>query len=177
MTGVQTCALPISFSIDVSWTASTDNIGVTGYEVFVDGNLITITSSTSITISGLDSNTMYSFTVLAKDLVNNKSAESPAVFGTTLEDTEAPSIPINLVVSDETDSSFKITWNESTDNTAVTGYDIYLDGIFNGTTAIISYTITNLSVSTSYAVTVLAKDAVNNQSEQSSPVNGTTTDG
>jgi endonuclease I/chitodextrinase len=166
-----------TFSIDVSWTASTDNIGVTGYEVFVDGNLITITSSTSITISGLDSNTMYSFTVLAKDLVNNKSAESPAVFGTTLEDTEAPSIPINLVVSDETDSSFKITWNESTDNTAVTGYDIYLDGIFNGTTAIISYTITNLSVSTSYAVTVLAKDAVNNQSEQSSPVNGTTTDG
>jgi len=120
---------------------------------------------------------MYSFTVLAKDLVNNKSAESPAVDGTTLEDTEAPSIPINLVISDETDSSFKITWNASTDNTAVTGYDIYLDGIFNGSATNISYVITNLSTSTTYAVTVLAKDAANNKSEQSSVVNGTTTDG
>jgi endonuclease I/chitodextrinase len=166
-----------TYSIDISWSASTDNIAVTNYEVFVDGNLTTITSSTSTTISDLDSNTTYSFTVLAKDLINNKSAQSSPENGTTLQDTEAPSIPINLVISDETDSSFKLAWDSSTDNTAVTGYDVYIDGAFNATTTINSYTVIGLSASTSYDAAVLAKDAENNQSALSATVNGNTTDG
>ncbi|WP_456423215.1 fibronectin type III domain-containing protein, partial [Lutibacter sp.] len=68
-----------------------------------------------------------------------------------------------------------LAWTASTDNVGVTGYDIYVDGVFNGTTATTAYTITGLSPTTTYSLTVLAKDGANNTSAQSTPVNGTTT--
>ena len=80
-------------SIGVSWTASTDNIAVTKYEVYVDGNLNGNSANTNYTISGLNSNTTYAVTVLAKDIANNKSSQSAAVNGTTTIDNEAPTVP------------------------------------------------------------------------------------
>ena len=59
-------------AITVSRTASTDNIGVTGYNVYLDGILTTQTTNTSATITDLNTNTTYSFTVVAKDLINNR---------------------------------------------------------------------------------------------------------
>ena len=91
-------------------------------------------------------------------------------------DTEAPTTPTNVTISDETSTSFKVSWSASTDNTGVTGYDIYIDGNFNASTGDISYIVNDLQPSTTYVVSVLAKDEVNNMSEQSSPVNATTTD-
>jgi len=166
-----------TFSIDLSWDASTDNVGVSSYEIYVDGNLNGEVSTTNYTITNLASNTNYSLTVLAKDVAENTSAQSAPEMAMTLEDTQAPTIPMNVVISNETDVSFKITWDASTDDTAVTGYDIYLDGMFNATTANTAYTPNGLTASTTYSVTVLAKDAVNNQSAQSTPVNATTTNG
>ena len=81
------------------------------------------------------------------------------------------------MISNETDMSFKITWNASTDNTAVTEYDVFLDGSLTTTTANTTYTPNGLTASTTYSVTVLAKDAVGNESAQSAPVNATTTSG
>lgn len=165
-----------TFSLDVSWTASTDNVGVTSYEIYVDGNLSTSVSGTSVTLNNLNSNTTYAIRVLAKDLADNASAQSTAVNGTTLQDTQAPTAPTNVMVSSETDTSFIVSWTASTDNTAVTGYDIYLDGNLNGsTTTATTYTASGLTPSTTYAITIKAKDAVNNQSPASTPVNGTTT--
>lgn len=71
-------------SVDLSWTASTDNVGVAGYEVFVNG-LGTPASSTttSTTVSGLAAGTTYSFTVKAKDAAGNRSAASSAIAVTT----------------------------------------------------------------------------------------------
>lgn len=166
-----------TFSIDLTWDASTDNVGVSSYDVFVDGNLVGATSDTNYTITNLASNTSFSLTVLAKDLANNESAQSSAINAMTLEDTEAPTVPMNVVISNETDVSFKITWDASTDNTAVTGYDVYLNGSFNSTTTNTTYTPNGLTASTTYSVTVLAKDAVGNESAQSTPVDGTTTSG
>ncbi len=164
-----------TFSLDVSWTASTDNVGVTSYNIYVDGNLNTSVSSTSVTINGLNSNTTYAIRISAKDLADNESAQSTAVNGTTLEDTQAPSVPTNVVISNETDTAFTVTWTASTDNTAVTGYDVYLDGNLNGsTTTATTYDVSGLTPSTTYAVTVRAKDAVGNQSAASTPVNATT---
>lgn len=164
-------------SIDLSWDASTDNVGVSNYEVYVDGNLETSTSNTSYSITGLASNTSYSLTVLAADVAENKSAQSAPLVRSTLQDTQAPTVPMNIVISNETDVSFKVTWDASTDDTGVTGYDVYLDNSFNATTSNTTYTVSGLTASTTYSVTVVAKDAVNNQSAQSSPVNGTTTNG
>jgi endonuclease I/chitodextrinase len=164
-------------SIDISWTASTDNIGVTGYNIYVDGVLEAQTTNTNVTISDLNTNTTYSFTVLAKDLINNMSPLSAAVNGTTDEDTQAPTTPGNVLVSNETDSSFKVSWSASTDNNAVSGYEVFVDGNLVATTNNLFYIVNNLNISTTYTVEILATDSDNNKSDKSAPLNATTTAG
>ena len=166
-----------TYSIDLSWTASTDNIGVSSYDVYVDGNLEASTSNINYTITGLSSNITYDLTVSARDIADNVSPQSAPLTVVTQEDTEAPSVPMNIVISDETDVSFKITWDPSTDNTEVIHYNIYIDNIFYDMINISSYTVYDLTASTTYSVTLDAVDGLNNTSAQSVPVNATTTDG
>ena len=164
-------------SIGVSWTASTDNIAVTKYEVYVDGNLNGNSANTNYTISGLNSNTTYAVTVLAKDIANNKSSQSTAVNGTTTIDNDAPTVPTDITITNQTGNGFKASWTASSDNTAVVGYDVFVDGTFNASTANTSYSINGLTESTTYSVSVLAKDEAGNKSAQSTVVNAVTTDG
>jgi endonuclease I len=95
-------------------------------------------------------------------------------WGIYATDTEAPSVPMNLSVSNETSSTIDLNWDASTDNVGVTGYDIYVGGVLNSSSATNSHTVTGLSASTMYSFTVLAKDFSNNMSAQSTAVNGTT---
>src|SRR4029077_3958829 len=67
----------------ISWTASTDNIGVTGYKVFRDGTQGGTPASTSFTDSGLTASTTYSYTVSAFDAALNNSALSSPLPVTT----------------------------------------------------------------------------------------------
>jgi endonuclease I/chitodextrinase len=166
-------------SIDVSWTASNDNVDVSGYNIYVDDVLTaqTSNSSTNTTISNLNTNTTYSFTVIARDIINNLSNASTPINGTTLQDTEAPTVPADIVISNASDSSFKVSWSASADNNAVAGYDVYVDGSLNASTTDLFYTVTGLNSSTTYSVEVLAKDVDNNKSEKSTALSGTTTDG
>ena len=164
-------------SFDISWTASTDNIAVTSYDVYVDGNLSGNTANTNFSLSNLNSSTTYSITVLAKDLVGNKSAQSAAANGTTLTDASAPTVPTNVTISNETGTSFKVSWSASTDNVSVSSYDVYIDGSLHGSAANTNYNVSSLTASTSYSVRVLAKDQANNLSAQSTAVTATTTDG
>jgi len=89
-------------------------------------------------------------------------------------DTEAPSIPMNVVVSNETSNTIDLSWDASTDNIGVTAYEIYVGGMLDQTVATTNATVTGLSASTTYSFTVLAKDAEGNSSAQSTPANGTT---
>ncbi|MGW5051815.1 carbohydrate binding domain-containing protein [Actinokineospora sp. NPDC004072] len=73
-------------SVSLAWNASTDNVGVAGYDVYRDGTLATSVTGTSATVGGLSPNTEYSFTVRAKDRAGNTSAQSTAVRGRTTED-------------------------------------------------------------------------------------------
>ena len=164
-------------SIDVTWTASTDNVGVTEYNIYVDGVLEAQTASNTVTIANLNTNTTYSFTILAKDLINNMSPLSAAVNGTTDGDTQAPTTPSNVLVSNETDSSFKVSWSASTDNNSISGYEVFVDGSLNATTTNLFHIVSGLNTSTTYTVEVLAKDTDNNKSEKSAPLNATTTAG
>ena len=164
-------------TIDASWTASEDNEAVSKYEIYANGTLNAETAEINYTLTGLNSNTGYAITVLAKDLANNQSELSEAVNITTLTDITAPSAPTNVTISNETGTSFKVNWSAATDDTAVTDYDIFVNGTLNGTTTLISYSVSDLTISTTYSVTVLAKDSENNTSEESVAVNATTTDG
>ena len=67
-----------STSVDLKWTASTDNIGVLAYDVYVGGIKKYTSATTSVTADSLVTNTTYSFTVKARDLAGNTSAASTA---------------------------------------------------------------------------------------------------
>jgi len=69
--------------LQLTWTASTDNIGVTGYDVYMNGTLKTSVTNTTAAISGLTSATTYSFDVIAKDLAGNVSVSSSTINATT----------------------------------------------------------------------------------------------
>ncbi len=68
-----------STSATVSWTASTDHVGVAGYRVYRNGNQIGTTASTSYADSGLTASTTYAYTVRAYDAAGNLSAASAAL--------------------------------------------------------------------------------------------------
>ena len=162
-------------TIDLSWNASTDNVGVTGYDVYQNGSLAGTTASTSYQATGLTANTAYSFYVIAKDAAGNSSAQSNTVNATTsAPDTTAPTTPTNLASSNITDSSVDLSWTASTDNVAVTGYDVYQGASVIGSTANTSYNVSGLASNTSYTFTVRAKDAAGNVSADSNAVNVTT---
>jgi len=84
-------------SVNLTWTASTDNIGVTGYEVFVNSEATprTTVTTTSATIGSLAAATAYNFKVRAKDAANNLSA-----FSATLSVTTNGTLPSPWVTAD-----------------------------------------------------------------------------
>lgn len=75
---------PTSNTISLSWTASTDNIGVVAYDIYKDGAFYTTVTGTTATASGLNPLTTYNFYVIAKDAAGNSSAASNTAQGTTL---------------------------------------------------------------------------------------------
>ncbi|NUS03921.1 MAG: chitinase [Nonomuraea sp.] len=70
-------------SVALAWDASTDNVKVTGYEIYRGGTLVTTVTGTSHTDTGLAANTTYTYTVRARDEAGNRSANSNQVSATT----------------------------------------------------------------------------------------------
>jgi chitodextrinase len=70
-------------TVSLSWTAATDNVGVTGYQVRQGGAVIGTTAATSFTVTGLNPSTAYTFSVTAQDAAGNTSAASNTVTVTT----------------------------------------------------------------------------------------------
>ncbi|WP_299887620.1 endonuclease [uncultured Lacinutrix sp.] len=77
---------PTASTVDLAWTASTDNIGVVTYDVYVNGTFYVTTNSitTTYTVTGLNPETTYVFTLLAKDAAGNMSMQSNSVNETTI---------------------------------------------------------------------------------------------
>jgi chitinase len=166
-----------SSSVALSWTASTDNVGVTGYQVFRGTTLVTTATGTSYTDTGLAASTTYSYTVKARDAAGNVSAASNALSVTTSAastDTTPPSTPTGLASSNVTSASVTLSWSASTDNVGVSGYDVLRGGAVIGSSAGTTFTDGGVSPSTTYSYTVRAKDAAGNVSAQSSALSVTT---
>nr|WP_315223756.1 endonuclease [uncultured Flavobacterium sp.] len=167
-----------SSTVSLSWTAGTDNVAVTSYDIYMNGVIKTSVPGLTTTIMGLTASTTYSFYVIAKDATVNSSPASNTVNGTTtifIPDTETPTEPTNLAVTGSSSSTVSLSWTASTDNIGVTSYDVYVNSAFkssvSGTTAIVN----GLTPVTTYSFYVVAKDAAGNSSLQSNSVNGTTT--
>ncbi len=160
-------------SVNVTWTASTDNVGVTGYRIFRDGVAVGTSATTSFTDTGLTQLTTYSYTVTAYDAMGNESAQSAAANGTTWDGT-APSVPTGLSATAVTPTRVNLAWSASTDNVGVTGYKIYRGGAYVTTVTGLTWTDTGRSPSTAYSYQVSAIDARNNESAKSTAANATT---
>ncbi|WGD34195.1 endonuclease [Olleya sp. YS] len=159
-------------SVDLSWTASTDNTGVTAYDVFLDTVLVASVTSTNYSVSGLAPSSSYVLEISAKDAAGNTSMLSNplTILTNTPPDTEAPSIPSNLAASNITQTSVDLTWVASSDNMGVTGYNVIQDGVLIATISTTSYIVNNLNADTVYDFTVTAYDSAGNTSVESNPL-------
>lgn len=162
----------------LSWTGATDNVAVTGYDVYQGATLLGTTAATSVSITGLSPASTYTFSVKAKDAAGNISPASNSVTVTTPagSDTTPPTAP-GLSASGTPANSTNLSWSGATDNVAVVGYDIYQNSIFLASTAGTTYAVSGLSASTTYSFYVKAKDAAGNTSPASNTISVTTTGG
>ncbi len=160
-------------TVDLSWSLATDNVGVTGYDIYKNGTLEASTTGTNYTVTGLDVVTSYNFYIVAKDGAGNTSAPSTTITVITVDDT-APNAPSNLAASNTTQTTTDLTWNVSTDNVGVTNYTIFKDGVLEASTTSNSYTVSNLISNTNYSFEVVANDAASNSSIASNIVSVTT---
>jgi chitodextrinase len=162
-------------TVSLGWTASTDDVGVTGYKIYRNGTQVGTSASTSFTDTGLTSNTNYSYTVSAHDAAGNDSAQSTPLGASTSPDTTPPSVPTGLSKTGATTTTISLRWTASTDpDSPVAGYKIYRNGTQVGTSASTSFTDTGLTVATSYSYKVSAHDPAGNNSAQSAALNAST---
>ena len=280
-------ATPVSGSqVDLTWTESTDNVGVTGYNIYRDGVQVGTAETTGYSDTGLQSNTTYGYYVEAYDAAGNESGSSDTASATTLDqvagqgfilsknsdfstenrefattdtlyikifsefvdyndirkkeykvedgkrkkingnltnhfdgtftasvslsdlalgtgkvnikiednsrkkyevknevitiiealDEESPTKPTNLVAAAVSENRIDLTWDASTDNIGIAGYNIFRDGGLVGTSATTSFSDTGLEPSTTYEYKVQAFDAGGNVSSFSDPASATTPD-
>jgi len=161
--------------VDLSWTASTDNVGVAGYRVYRNGALAGSTTTTTYSDTGLQAATSYNYYAIAYDAAGNVSTASSTATAITLPpDTTPPSPPSGLTAAVASPTEVDLSWTASTDDVGVAGYRIYRNGALVGTSATTSYADTAAQPSTSYSYYALAYDAAGNTSTPSNTASVTT---
>jgi len=123
--------MPLNASqISLTWTAATDNVGVTGYEVYVaesgaEYTLGATPSTTTAILSGLSASTLHLIKVRARDAVGNFGDDSDAIVILTLpSDVTAPSDLVGLVTSAVDFQALDLSWTAGTDDVGVTSTNI-----------------------------------------------------
>lgn len=169
-----------SDSVSLSWEAATDNVGVMGYLVYRDNQLIqTVTGADlAYTDNGLTEDTTYTYEVRAVDQAGNVSVASNAVTARTkLASSSPPAVPLNLKVTSVTTDSVSLSWESATDSIDVIGYIIYRDNqLIQGVIGAeeVAYTDIGLMEDTMYTYQVRAVDQAGNISEMSNTVTART---
>ena len=115
-----------SGEVDLSWAASTDNIGVTNYDIYRGSTLAGTVTGSSLTFQDttVSPSTTYSYTVKARDAANNASNPSNTFTITTPAASAAPNPPSGLTATATGGTTVNLAWTAST-STNVTGYNIY----------------------------------------------------
>ncbi|MFH9954077.1 discoidin domain-containing protein [Streptomyces roseolus] len=164
---------PATGQVKLTWTASSDDTGVTGYDVYANNTLLTSVAGNVTTYTdNRPAGQTVTYHVRAKDAAGNQSANSNAVTrrGDT-GDTQAPTAPANLAFTEQTSGQVKLTWTASSDDTGVTGYDVYANNTLLTSVAgnVTTYTDSRPAGQT-VTYHVRAKDAAGNQSGNSNAV-------
>lgn len=161
-------------SITFAWTAASDNVGIARYEVLVDGVATPVTTSaTTASVTGLQPDTEYTARLRAYDYAGLATAEMTCVASTTV-DAQAPTWPdaADANVSNIGRTSLTVEWPTAFDDTAVTGCRLTVAPA-QGAPRVLpvpaglpryAQTITGLTASTRYTITIEALDAAGNAS-------------
>jgi chitodextrinase len=167
--------------LTLTWTASTDNVGVASYSVsqFVqDTAVLRSTTTNSITITGLNPSWTYTFTVGARDAAGNSSGSASLKVTVPPGDVRPPTVPTGVRAVPAIRSIF-VDWARSTDNVYVDHYQVVSitdqgekvvarsAGIPGPPTGA---TVGGLTPDTTYTLAVRALDSAGNVSARSSPV-------
>jgi glucose/arabinose dehydrogenase len=166
-------------SVRLSWSASTDNVGVAFYDIYHDGQQMTSVPATSLsTVLTVTPGARWGLYVNARDAAGNVSQASatvPIAVPQCQADTQPPTTPTDLTAT-ATGTTVSLRWNAATDNVAVSGYEITRDGASVGsvTGGATTFTDSALAPGTRYEYRVVARDAQGNRSTPSAPVFVTT---
>lgn len=114
-----------SSQINLSWNASTDNVGVSGYKVYRNGTYLKSVTGTSTGDTGLSPSTQYCYTVSAYDAANNESVQSSEVCATTQAAGTVPSSPTGVTAL-AGDGQVIISWNAVFD---AISYNLYMASV------------------------------------------------
>src|SRR2546426_10039207 len=171
-----TAAVVSASEIDVSWTASTDNVGVTGYSVercpgsaCTNFTQISTPGGTSYSDPGLAANTSYRYRVRATDAAGNLSSYSSIASATTPTppDTTPPTVSINSPSNSSSVSATIMVSATASDNVGVVGVQFILDGTNLGAEVMTApYAVTwntTTALNGSHSLTAVARDAAGNQ--------------
>ena len=168
-------------SITLTWAASTDNVGVAGYQVHVlyTDYIEIVPAPTNHIVLDVRPSATYSFLVHAVDAAGN---ESPGTDWLTVTvhpgDDEAPTRPGGVGASEVTDTSLLVSWEPSTDNVYVALYEVVALGAAPEVVAAApqhpptdaSARVRGLTPGTEYTFAVRARDDAGNVSELSEPL-------
>jgi len=165
-----------STGANLSWSGSSDNVGVVGYVVRRNGVQVATPATTSYADTGLSAATTYNYAVAARDAVGNISPNWASVSVTTASaaDSTPPTTPTGLTAAATGSFGANLSWSASTDNVGVSGYIVRRNGVQIATPITTSFADTGLSAATTYSYTVAARDAAGNLSSDSASVSVTT---
>ncbi|MEZ0391083.1 MAG: PQQ-dependent sugar dehydrogenase [Pseudobdellovibrionaceae bacterium] len=170
--GLQVSSLTCN-SASLKWNASTDNVAVTAYDIYHDGQLMkSVTGTTLSTSLTLTPGATWGLYVNARDAAGNVSQAGPTLtirIPQCTTDTQKPTVPTGLQGS-VNGTTVSLRWNASTDNVGVTGYEIYRNNLRVGSVSTLTFTDSGLSANTTYSYAVAARDAQGNVSALSAPI-------
>ncbi|WP_422772711.1 fibronectin type III domain-containing protein [Plantactinospora sp. WMMC1484] len=176
-------------SVELTWAASTDNVGVAEYhvtQIFTDVAMLHRTPTNSIVITGMSPSRTYTFGVSAVDAAGNRSAGPPSLrFTMPPGDDQPPSTPAGLTVDAVGETTVDLRWGASRDNVQLSRYEV-LSLTPTGSTVVgwvylmppayprTATTVSGLAPRTTYRLAVRALDEAGNASALSNVVTVTT---
>ena len=173
----------VSGASTVLSASAADNVGVTGVQFKLDGANLGSALATSPYTTNWDttsaSNGTHTISATARDAAGNVGTSSNvSVTVNNLPpppaDTTPPTVPTGLSASAVSSAQINLAWNASTDDVAVTGYQVYRNGTKITAVSGNTYSDSGLTPSTLYSYTVAAYDAAGNVSAQSGSASATT---
>ena len=153
-------------NVRLAWPATSDNVGVEGYGVYLNGSRASETPSTTYSVRIWPAARVHG-RVDAFDGAGNRSRQKSTFVSTAAcLDVTPPSAPTDVKTAATAETSVVLSWTPSRDDFGVVGYGLYVGGFWVGQWSEPSATITNLSCGQNYTIGISALDAAGNTSPQ-----------